>query len=161
MCTFSQKAVERAKTVENRGFYLDLLQLYNFIQKKDYQYPSTPSLAHMFALDYQLEYILNEEGLENRFARHQQMMKLVRDWAKAKFDVLANDETASRTVTTVVNTRNIDVAELNKALKQRGMLISNGYGDLKDKTFRIAHMADTTVEEIKFLLNTIDELLDI
>lgn len=161
MCTFSQKAVERAKTVENRGFYLDLLQLYNFIQKKDYQYPSTPSLAHMFALDYQLEYILNEEGLENRFARHEQMMKLVRDWAKAKFDVLANDETASRTVTTVVNTRNIDVAELNKALKQRGMLISNGYGDLKDKTFRIAHMADTTVEEIKFLLNTIDELLDI
>ena len=40
------------------------------------------------------------------------------------------------------------------------MLISNGYGDLKDKTFRIAHMADTTVEEIKFLLNTIDILED-
>lgn len=161
MCSFSQKAVERAKTVENRGFYLDLLQLYNFIQKKDYQYPSTPSLAHMFALDYQLEYILNEEGLENRFARHEQMMKLVRDWAKTKFDVLANDVIASRTVTTVVNTRNIDVTQLNKALKQKGMLISNGYGDLKDKTFRIAHMADTTVEEIQFLLNTIDEILDI
>ena len=161
MCTFSQKAVERAKLVENRGFYLDLLQLYNFIQKKDYQYPSTPSLAHMFALDYQLDYILNEEGLDNRFARHEELMNIVRNWAKQNFDVLAEDEIASRTVTTVVNTKKIDVAELNKALKQRGMMISNGYGDLKDKTFRIAHMADTTVEEINILLNTIDEILNI
>lgn len=161
MCTFSQKAVERAKQVENRGFYLDLLQLYNFIQKKDYQYPSTPSLAHMFALDYQLDYILNEEGLENRFERHQKMMEIVRDWAKEKFEVLAEDEIASKTVTTVVNTRNIDVGELNKELKKRGMMISNGYGDLKDKTFRIAHMADTTLAEIEFLLKAIDEILDI
>lgn len=161
MCTFSQKAVERAKLVENRGFYLDLLQLYNFIQKKDYQYPSTPSLAHMFALDYQLDYILNEEGLDNRFARHEELMNIVRNWAKQNFDVLAEDQIASRTVTTVVNTKKIDVAELNKALKQRGMMISNGYGDLKDKTFRIAHMADTTVEEINILLNTIDEILNI
>ena len=37
ICTFSKKAVERAKTIEFRGYYLDLLNLYNFIQKKDYQ----------------------------------------------------------------------------------------------------------------------------
>ena len=158
-CTFSKKAVERAKIVENRGFYLDLLQLYNFIQKKDYQYPSTPSLAHMFALDYQLDYILNHEGLENRFDRHLEMMHMVRAWAKKNFDVLAGDDIASRTVTAVLNTKNIDIAELNKELKKRGMMISNGYGDLKDKTFRIAHMADTTPEHIKALLDNMDEIL--
>ena len=28
-------------------------------------------------------------------------------------------------------------------------MISNGYGKLKDKTFRIAHMAETTPKEIE------------
>jgi len=39
---------------------LDLVQLYDTIKKKDYQYPSTPNLSIMFALDYQLEKILEE-----------------------------------------------------------------------------------------------------
>ena len=38
-------------------------------------------------------------------------------------------------------------------------MISNGYGNLKEATFRIAHMADTTLDEIKVLLNIIDEIL--
>ncbi|MGB5823671.1 MAG: alanine--glyoxylate aminotransferase family protein [Proteocatella sp.] len=160
-CTFSKKAVERARGVTNRGFYLDLLQLYDFIQKKDYQYPSTPTLAHMFAMDYQLDYILNTEGLENRFARHEQMMNIVRNWARLHFNLLSEEATASRTVTTIINTKNIDVAQLNKELKKRAMMISNGYGDLKDKTFRIAHMADTTVAEIELLLRNIDEILQL
>ena len=50
----------------------------------------------------------------------------------------------SNTLTNIKNTRNIDVAALNKALGERGYQISNGYGKLKDKTFRIAHMAETT-----------------
>ena len=82
ICTFSNKAKERAEKVPNRGFYLDLLSLYKYIQKKDYQYPSTPSISHMYALDYQLDYILNKEGLENRFARHMEMAEVVRDWGR-------------------------------------------------------------------------------
>ena len=42
---------------------------------------------------------------------------------------------------------------------ERGYLISNGYGALKDKTFRIAHMADTTEEEIRELLKNLDEVI--
>lgn len=158
ICSFSEKAREAAKQVEFRGLYLDLLDLYNYIQKKDYQYPSTPSLSHMFALDYQLDKIL-AEGLENRFARHSQMAKYVRDWAKANFALFPDEKYASETLTTVKNTREISVKELNNKLGDRGFTISNGYGDLKDITFRIAHMADTTLEEVKGLLTLIDELV--
>ena len=42
---------------------------------------------------------------------------------------------------------------------EKGWLISNGYGDLKDKTFRVAHMADTTDEEMDALLKDLDEVL--
>ncbi|KXG77034.1 pyridoxal-phosphate-dependent aminotransferase family protein [Thermotalea metallivorans] len=159
ICSFSPKAIEAAKQVENRGLYFDLLDLYNYIEKKDHQYPSTPSLPHMFALDYQLDKIL-AEGLENRFARHLEMAKYVRAWAKEKFEMFASDEKyASNTLTTVKNTREINVGDLNKELGKRGYMISNGYGDLKEKTFRIAHMAETTLDEIKTLLSIIDEIL--
>ncbi len=158
ICSFSEKAVEAAKQVKFRGLYLDLLELYNYIKNKDYQYPSTPSLSHMFALDYQLDRIL-EEGLENRFARHRKMAEIVRAWAKEHFELFPEEKYASNTVTTIKNTKNISVTELNKKLGERGYMISNGYGSLKERTFRIAHMADTTPEEIEELLQTIDSIL--
>lgn len=158
ICSFSDKAVEAAKQVEFRGLYLDLLSLYNYIKKKDYQYPSTPSLSHMFALDYQLDRIL-AEGLEDRFARHKEMAGIVRAWAKDKFELFPDERYASNTLTAIKNTREISVGELNKKLGEYGYMISNGYGDLKEATFRIAHMADTTVEEVKELLAVIDKIL--
>jgi len=158
LCSISEKALEAARKVKFRGTYFDLLQIYEYIQKKDYQYPSTPSVSHMFALDYQLDKIL-KEGLDNRFARHTEMANYVRAWAKEKFALLAQEEFASNTVTCVKNTREISVGDLNKALGGRGFMISNGYGKLKEKTFRIAHMADATLAEIKELLSIIDEIL--
>lgn len=160
ICTFSRKAVERAKTIEFRGYYLDLLNLYNFIQKKDYQYPSTPSLSHMFALDYALDLML-EEGLDNRFKRHIEMAEYVRAWAKKYFDLFGDEKHLSNTVTAIKNTRGISVADLNKELGKRGFAISNGYGDLKEKTFRIAHMAEMTLDDIKELLENIEDILNL
>jgi aspartate aminotransferase-like enzyme len=158
LCSISEKALEAARKVKFRGTYFDLLQIYEYIQKKDYQYPSTPSLSHMFALDYQLDKIL-KEGLDNRFTRHTEMANEVRTWAKEKFALFAQEEFASNTVTCVKNTREINVSDLNKALGERGFMISNGYGKLKDKTFRIAHMAEATLAEIRELLSLIDEIL--
>ncbi|HHV95465.1 MAG TPA: alanine--glyoxylate aminotransferase family protein [Clostridiaceae bacterium] len=158
ICSFSEKAIEKAKKVKYRGTYLDLLALYEYIQKKDYQYPSTPAISLMFALDYQLDKIL-AEGLENRFARHIEMAKYTREWAKSRFALFPEERYASNTLTTIRNTRNINISELNKQLGQRGYMISNGYGNLKEITFRIAHMGDTTLDDIKELLSAIDELI--
>lgn len=158
ICSFSEKAIAAARQVKYRGFYLDLLALYDYIQKKDYQYPSTPSLSHMFALQYQLKRIL-EEGLENRFARHLAMANRVREWAKTHFELFPAEQYASNTVTAIRNVRNINVGDLNKKLGERGFAISNGYGTLKEKTFRIAHMGDLTLPEIEEVLGQIDDIL--
>ncbi len=160
ICSFSGKAIERAGQVPHRGSYFDLLSIYDYIQKKDYQYPSTPSLSHMFALDYQLDRIM-EEGLDNRFKRHMEMAEQVRSWAREHFALFAEERYLSNTLTTISNTRGIDVGALNKELGARGYQISNGYGKVKDKTFRIAHMADCTLDEIKDLLGNINDILGI
>jgi aspartate aminotransferase-like enzyme len=159
ICSVSERAIEAARQVENRGLYFDLVELYDYIQKKDHQYPSTPSLSHMFALDYQLDRIL-AEGLENRWNRHIEMANYVRAWAKKNFALLVEDEAClSNTLTTIKNTKEISVSDLNKKLAERGYEISNGYGDLKDLTFRISHMADYTLDEVKELIRNIDEIL--
>lgn len=160
ICTITERSIEKARNVKNRGFYLDLVNLYDTVKKKDYQYPSTPNLSLMFALDYQLDCII-EEGLENRFNRHLEMAEFTRDWAKRNFELFPDEKYASVTLTTIKNTKGISVKDLNIELGKRGFAISNGYGNLKEKTFRIAHMADLTLEDVKELLHEIEDILSI
>jgi aspartate aminotransferase-like enzyme len=72
---------------------------------------------------------------------------------------LAPEGYRSKTVSTINNSRGMDIAALNKFLQARGMRIANGYGDLKDKTFRIAHMGEINMADVKELLGYMDEFL--
>lgn len=157
-CTFSQKAYERTSHVEHRGLYFDLKEIYDVIQKKDYQYPSTPCLPLMYAMDYQLDRIM-AEGVENRWARHLEMAQFMRAWADEYFSVFPNRKYLSNTLTVINNTRDINVGDLNKALGERGNQIGNGYGSLKDKTFRIAHMGELTMDDMREVTNNIIDIL--
>jgi len=160
ICSISEKALEHGKLVKNRGTYFDLLTLYKYVVKKPFQYPSTPTIPHMFALDKQLDYILNEEGQENRYARHLKMAKITRQWVKDNgFEMFPEAGYESNTVSAIKNTKGISVAELNKKIGEVGYVISNGYGDLKEKTFRIAHMADRKISELEKLLSILTETI--
>jgi aspartate aminotransferase-like enzyme len=116
-------------------------------------------MSLIFALDKQLDRIL-AEGLENRFARHAAMAKRVQDWAEAHdLSMYAPEGFRSQTVTTLKNERNWDVSALNKFLLERGMRIANGYGALKNITFRIAHMGEIQMADIEELLKAMEEYL--
>jgi aspartate aminotransferase-like enzyme len=158
ICSISPQALAHGKLVKNRGWYLDLLEIYKYVESKDHQYHATPSLPHMFALHYQLDRIL-AEGLENRYARHKAMAEYTRAWAKEHFALYPEERHASVTLTTITNTRAISVANLNAELAKVGMQISNGYGDLKEKTFRIAHMGELTMADVKEVTAAIEKIL--
>lgn len=158
ICSVSHKALEHGKQVKHRGWYLDLLELYKYVETKDHQYSATPSLSHMFAMNYQLDRILSE-GLEKRYARHKEMAEYTRAWASQHFSLYPNPRYASVTLTTINNTKNISVQNLNSELGKLGMQISNGYGDLKEKTFRIAHMGELTLNDVKEVTSAIERIL--
>ncbi len=153
----SDRTLERAKQVPYRGYYFDFLELEKFLLKN--HTPATPNISLLYATDQQLDYML-AEGLEARFARHDHMARMTRDWAaEAGFALFSEEGYHSPTVTTVANTRRIDVKALNKFLKARGMTISDGYGKLKDSTFRIAHMGDLTPSDMHELFAAMNEFL--
>ncbi|MGC9358411.1 MAG: pyridoxal-phosphate-dependent aminotransferase family protein [Anaerolineae bacterium] len=152
----SERAIQRAEQVPNRGYYLDFLNMLKYYKRS--QTPATPAISLIRALNTQMDAILTE-GLENRWARHQEMADTVRAWAREHWALFAAEGYLSNTVTAVKNTRNVSIADLNVALGERGAMISNGYGALKEQTFRIAHMGDLTVEDIEWLLAQIDDIL--
>lgn len=157
ICSVSERALARAETVNPRTYYFSFPVMLKYHKRN--QTPSTPSISHMYALDVQLDTML-DEGLEQRFARHDAMARIVQDWAKRHFDIYPEQGYWSKTLTCVKNTREISVADLNRKLVEAyGMRISNGYGELKEKTFRIAHMGDLTVAEVHGLLGVIDSIL--
>jgi aspartate aminotransferase-like enzyme len=155
----SQKALDKTRTVTDRGYYFDfdaMLKRYD----KDHQTPTTPAVSLFFALDLQLDKMI-AEGMENRYKRHVEMAEFTRAWAKKYFKLFPEPGYESVTLTAVDNkgSRNIKVADLNAELGKRGFQISNGYGKLKEETFRIAHMGDLTLDEIKELLKNIEDIL--
>jgi predicted phosphoserine aminotransferase len=153
----SDRAMKRAEKIENRGWYFDLVRMEKH-RLKDSS-PATPAMSLIFALDRQLDRIL-AEGLEKRFARHSAMAKRVQDWAEEHdLSMYAPEGFRSQTVTTVKNERGWDVSALNKFLLERGMRIANGYGALKNITFRIAHMGETKLEDVDELLRAMEEFL--
>ncbi len=153
----SDRAMARAEQVPNRGWYFDFLRLEKHRLKDST--PATPAVSLIFALDYQLDRILSE-GLETRFARHEAMAKQVRTWALERgFGLFAAEGYRSKTVTAVENTHGLDVNEINDFLLARDMRIANGYGALKGKTFRIAHMGELQPADIEALLASMDEFL--
>lgn len=156
ICAASDRARERALQVPNRGHYF----AYALMDKKyeANQTPATPAISLIQALNVQMDDILTG-GLEGRWQRHKDMAKIVQDWARKYFALYSDERYLSPTVTNVKNTRGISVKELNAELGKRGAMISNGYGELKEKCFRIAHMGDLTVDDINWLLGQINDIL--
>ena len=153
----SDRALERAAAVAHRGWYFDFLLLDQYLQQ--HNTPATPAISLLYALDAQLDRML-AEGLPARFARHTRMATLAQAWAEDRLAVFPRAGFRSKTVTTITNTRQIDIVALSAHLARAGMAIASGYGPLKGKTFRIGHMGEITPDDVASLLAEIDTFLD-
>ncbi|MDD7423608.1 MAG: aminotransferase class V-fold PLP-dependent enzyme [Candidatus Methanomethylophilaceae archaeon] len=153
----SDRIIEKSKSMSNKGFYTDFVKLK---KNADDNYAlTTPPVSLMYALDWQLDRIL-AEGMQTRYRRHDEMAKLVQDWAEKNFNGLFPEEGYRSKTIGVVNRGDLDFDAFHNALKAKGYEISNGYGDVKSSTFRIGHMGDTTPDMIKKLLSAMDEVLE-
>jgi aspartate aminotransferase-like enzyme len=154
----SPAALERAKEAKDRGYYFDFIEFEKNAESN--MTPSTPSISHIYALRSKLADI-EEEGLENRYARHAATNALVHDWVRRHgFEFFAPEGYRSKSLTCVANNKDIDIAAWIKELKARHhVVIDGGYGKIKGKTFRISNMGDETVETVTELLGFLEDTL--
>jgi aspartate aminotransferase-like enzyme len=155
----SPAALQKAAQCKTRGYYFDLIEFQKNAEQS--MTPSTPSIGHVYALSSKLDDIFSE-GLENRYARHRQTNQMVRDWAGGHgFTLFPEKGYESITLTCVNNGakpggKTVDVAKLQKTVKDRGFLIDGGYGKIKGTTFRISNMGDETESSMKPLLEALE-----
>ena len=154
----SEKGFARAKQQKDRGYYFDFLE-FKKNQENDMT-PTTPSIAHIHALESKLDDIF-AEGLTNRYERHARTNALVHDWVRRRdFDFFAEDGYRSKTLTCVKNSRGIDVPKLARDLREKHhLVIDPGYGKIKGQTFRLSNMGDETEETVAHLLRCLDDCL--
>ena len=150
----SPRALEKAATVENRGWYFDLINLEKYAAKG--HYPSTPAITLMYALARQLGRIFSE-GLSERYRRHRVMADKVRSWAETHAALFAKPGFRSDTLTAVETQGKIDFNQFSEFLAKRGFAVAGGYGELKSHTFRVAHMGDIPMQSFDDLLEVMTE----
>lgn len=112
---------------------------------KNGYFPYTPATNLLYGLREALEMLLNEEGLEAVFARHQRhgeaTRRAVRAWG---LEVLALDEREySGSLTAVLLPGGHDADRVRKVILEAfDMSLGTGLGKLAGKVFRIGHLGD-------------------
>lgn len=155
----SPAALAKAATIKDRGYYFDFVEFQKNAEQS--MTPSTPSIPHIYALASKLDEFF-AEGLDKRYARHRRTNQMTRDWAaRHGFTLFPEAGFESLTLCCINNGarpggRTVDVAKLQKLVKDQGFLIDGGYGKIKGTTFRISNMGDETPETMERLFAALD-----
>ncbi|MFP6854471.1 MAG: alanine--glyoxylate aminotransferase family protein [Opitutales bacterium] len=155
----SERAMERASSMEGRGYYFDFLEFQKNHEKG--MTPSTPVIPLIHALRSKLDDIA-EEGLDARYARHRLTNACTRRWMEQHgFRLFPDEKNAAVTLCCIDNCRELDLVNFNKALQsEKKFSINCGYGKIKGKTFRISNMGDETEETMAELFNAMNDLIE-
>lgn len=154
----SERMLARAKTVPERGAYLDVVAYWKAAES--HQPTNTPAISLLFALERQLARIADEGGIEARWRRHEAMRRAVERWVAADggergFGFLPPAGRRSATVSCLTVPDGVAGRALVQTLGERGWTIGSGYGALKESTIRLGHMGDHTPERVEELLGAL------
>ena len=162
-CVASDRLLERATALPDRGYYLDLVRYASYAERD--QIPTTPALTLLSAAAVQVERIALET-VERRWARHAALAARCHDWVTTVradrglgISVLAREGYRSPTVTAVRLPEGRTGSEVAAAMRRRGFVIGAGYGQMKEATVRIGHMGDHTLAALDGLLDALTEEL--
>jgi aspartate aminotransferase-like enzyme len=164
VASISEETIEKAKTINDRGYYFDFIELTKNYDKNETPY--TPAIGLIQGMNEKIKEII-EEGIENRFEKHKKLAKETREWAKKNgFELFSEEKYSSNTITCIKNNK-LKMQEIKEQMKKKGYLIDTGYRKLNEElikkgeneTFRIPHMGDLTIEELKEMLNEFEKII--
>ncbi|MGL1861609.1 MAG: aminotransferase class V-fold PLP-dependent enzyme [Pseudodesulfovibrio sp.] len=164
----SKEAEEKAEKVANKGHHHDITKHLGRARKN--QTLTTPNCTLANQMYVQLDYIVNEEGIQNRFDRHIEMRTMVEKWVDGLdgFEMFAPEGHRSPTLSTVLCPAGVTIAQLKKgvkeALREEGYLMDPGYGKLNTAmadsgrrlVFRVGHMGDITPDMLAEYLGKLE-----
>ena len=155
----SRAALRKAKDVAGRGYTTDILEHAKCAEKFQTLTTTSTSLANQ--LFVQTEYIVNQEGVPERFRRHERMRAMTHRWTRSlgDFRLFPKAEDASVSVSCIAVPQTLDRGALKERMRVRGYLFDPGYNKLAVPSMRIGHMGDITEEMLGSYLDALQEEL--
>lgn len=152
---FSPEIFERVEKIPDRGWYFDLL-LYKKYNDEKHSTPSTPPMPQIFGLNAALRLVEKMGGKEKWLKMYEDRARKIREGVKAiGLKLLAEPGYESPTITPVFAPPRISGVLIYEKMRERGFELAKGYGELKEKTFRIGHMGYITDEDIEDMLSNL------
>jgi alanine-glyoxylate transaminase/serine-glyoxylate transaminase/serine-pyruvate transaminase len=140
------RAWEAAQSARNPRRYWDWRPMVE--NGRQVAFCGTAPISHFYGLEASLD-MIEEEGLENVFARHRRfadaVRACVRHWAQAGgLEMYSLDpEFASDSLTAVMVAPGLDADRVRTIAEQRyGVALGRGLAALQGRVFRIGHMGD-------------------
>jgi alanine-glyoxylate transaminase/serine-glyoxylate transaminase/serine-pyruvate transaminase len=162
--SFNERALEKIKTRKTKvqSWFMDLNLVMAYWGKRTQRtYHHTAPVNSLYALHKALV-LLQEEGLENSWARHQKNHHVLRAGLEAMgLSFLVEEPYRLPQMNSVWVPRGIDEARIRKTLlREFNLEIGAGLGPLAGKIWRIGLMGHTsTIDNIMLCLRALDEIL--
>jgi len=136
----SERALEHAAAGGPGRYYFDWRRTAEGQRKDPPDSPFTPAVTIFRALDVALQ-LIEEEGLDQVFARHALLGRATRAAVKAlELELFGPEDENSNVVTAIKLPESIDGGQVPKLMRDRyGITIAGGQNQLKGKIARIAH----------------------
>ena len=156
---FSQTALKvREQLGSVRAYYADI-ENWRPVMNDPSKYFATPPVNLIYAYNKALKIVL-QEGMEHREQRHLRFGRAVREALRSYgMTPLAEEKVAAATLSCIVYPEGVDDATFRSQLAERGVIVAGSLAHLAGKAFRIAHMGNTTVEQLEQALLAIGETL--
>ena len=162
----SAKAIAQSAAAKLPRVYWDWQRLLGQAAGQGYWNGTVP--VHFFYGLQEALRMLEEEGLDNVFARHHRLAeatrRAVRTWRQNDGpEIFATDPGAqSDSVTAVLMPEGIDADKLRAiALERFNLSLGGGLGPLKGRLFRIGHLGDLNEPTVLGALATVEMALDL
>lgn len=156
----SQKALDMAADAPGGRYYFDWNKTASGQRKSPPDSPFTAAVTLFRGLDVALGQI-EQEGLENVFARHAALAKGARAGIEALgLERFGPDDPDANVVTAALLPDGIDGAQVPKLTRDRyGVAVAGGQGNLKGKIVRIAHCGYYGAFDIVIALSALEMAL--
>lgn len=153
----SAKAWEAYKTAKLPRYYLDLGKYRKEAAKNSH--PFTPPVNMFYGLQVALK-MMQKEGLENVFARHQRQTNATRAAMRAlNLPLFAPDHAASPAITAVAPL-GVDAEQIRSVIKKRfDIVLAGGQDHLKGKIFRVGHLGFVSDRDILTAIGALEATL--
>jgi serine---pyruvate transaminase len=140
LCSVSDRALAYAAERPGGRYYFDFATTAANQRQDPPNSPFTPPVTLLQGLDVALD-MIEEEGLDNVFARHALLARATRAGVRAMgLDVYGDPDERANVVTAVELPEDIDGAKVPKILRDRyGITANGGQERLKGRILRIAH----------------------